>query len=86
MAQTLLGTSLTPGQRRQVEVIAESGRSLNTLLNDIDTSRDGFDGIITKPIDPRQLQSTLIGAIRRRTETRPPDSSDSANGEGRSGA
>jgi len=35
MAQTLLGTSLTPGQRRQVEVIAESGRSLNTLLNDI---------------------------------------------------
>ncbi len=35
MAQTLLSTDLTPRQRQQAEVIAESGRSLNTLLNDI---------------------------------------------------
>ena len=35
MAQTLLSTDLTARQRHQAEVIAESGRSLNTLLNDI---------------------------------------------------
>jgi signal transduction histidine kinase len=35
MALTLLNTKLTPAQRQQAEVISESGRSLNTLLNDI---------------------------------------------------
>ena len=35
MAQTLLGTDLSARQRHQAQVIAESGRSLNTLLNDI---------------------------------------------------
>ena len=40
MAQTLLAARLAPGHRRQVEVIAESGRSLNALLTDIlDLSR-----------------------------------------------
>ncbi len=60
----------------------------NGAASGIDTSRDGFDGIIFKPIDPRQLQSTLIGAIRRRTEPRPsaPGSSGSTDSEGRSGA
>jgi signal transduction histidine kinase len=56
MAQTLLGTELTPGQRRQVEVISDSGRSLNTLLNDIlDYSRleAGKLAIDPKQEDPR---------------------------------
>ena len=35
MANTLLAAGLDPGQRRQVEVIAESGRSLNALLTDV---------------------------------------------------
>ncbi|HUF88168.1 MAG TPA: ATP-binding protein [Thermohalobaculum sp.] len=35
MAQTLLAGSLADGARRQVAVIAESGRNLNALLNDI---------------------------------------------------
>ncbi len=35
MVQTLLRTDLSPEQRHQVEVIAESGRTLNTLLNDL---------------------------------------------------
>lgn len=35
MAQTLLAGELAPAVRRQVEVIAESGRNLNALLNDI---------------------------------------------------
>ncbi|MHA1527715.1 MAG: ATP-binding protein [Alphaproteobacteria bacterium] len=56
MAQTLLGTELTPGQRQQVEVISDSGRSLNTLLNDIlDYSRleAGKLAIDPKQEDPR---------------------------------
>jgi signal transduction histidine kinase len=35
MAQTLLAARLAPELRRQVEVIAESGRNLNALLSDI---------------------------------------------------
>ncbi len=57
MAQTLLSTDLTPRQRQQAEVIAESGRSLNTLLNDIlDYSKleVGKLTIETQPEDLRQ--------------------------------
>jgi len=35
MAQTLLRSGLTPKQHEQAEVIVESGKSLNALLNDI---------------------------------------------------
>jgi signal transduction histidine kinase/ActR/RegA family two-component response regulator len=35
MAQTLLISDLAPAQRAQVEVISDSGRTLNTLLNDL---------------------------------------------------
>jgi signal transduction histidine kinase len=35
MAQTLLGSGLAPAQRHQVEIILESGRTLNALLTDI---------------------------------------------------
>ena len=35
MAQALLAGRLAPGLRRQIEVIAESGRNLNALLTDI---------------------------------------------------
>jgi len=57
MAQTLLSTELTPRQRQQAEVIAESGRGLNTLLNDIlDYSKleVGKLTIETQPEDLRQ--------------------------------
>ena len=57
MAQTLLNTELTPGQRQQVEVIAESGRSLNTLLNDILDYSKLAAGKLT--IDPRQEDPRL---------------------------
>jgi signal transduction histidine kinase len=56
MAQTLLNTELTPGQRQQAEVISEAGRSLNTLLNDIlDYSRLEAGKLAIKPSeeDPR---------------------------------
>jgi signal transduction histidine kinase/DNA-binding NarL/FixJ family response regulator len=35
MTQTLLISDLAPAQRTQVEVISDSGRTLNTLLNDV---------------------------------------------------
>jgi signal transduction histidine kinase len=35
MAQNLLKTELTPDQQHQVEIISESGRSLNTLLDSV---------------------------------------------------
>ena len=60
----------------------ESGRADIPLLavtsdssvSSVDTSDDGFDGIITSPVDPRQLQSVLTGAILRRArqQTRKP--------------
>jgi signal transduction histidine kinase len=46
----------------------------DTATSDIDTSPGGFDGIVTKPIDPRQFQIALSGAIRRRTGPPPADS------------
>jgi signal transduction histidine kinase/CheY-like chemotaxis protein len=50
MAQTLLSSNLTPAQRQQAEVISESGRSLNTLLNDIlDYSKLEADKLSIKP-------------------------------------
>ncbi len=60
------------GGRADIPLLAVTADSADS---GIDTSRDGFDGIITKPIDPRQLQSTLIGAILRRSGHRSPGSS-----------
>ena len=57
----------------------------DSAISSVDTSRDGFDGVITKPIDPRQLQSTLIGAILRRARQRNA-SSGSGESDGESGA
>jgi signal transduction histidine kinase/ActR/RegA family two-component response regulator len=64
MAQTLLASELTPGQRRRAEVIAESGRSLNTLLSDIlDYSRleAGRLAIEPKEADPRATVEHVAG-------------------------
>ena len=68
-------------ERRGFEVT-----TADSAATGIDISPDGFDGIITKPIDPRRLRNTLIDAIRRRSGPQPPDSGSdpgsSANGEG----
>ena len=65
------------GGRADLPLLAVTADS---ATSGIDTRRDGFDGVITKPIDPRQLQNTLIGAIRRRTGPQPSD--PGADGEG----
>ncbi len=73
------------GARADIALLAVTADS---AASSVEIGRDGFDGIITKPIDPRQLQSTLAGAIRYRTKPRPPapSSGGSTDGEGRSGA
>ncbi len=58
------------GGRADIPLLAVTADS---AASGIDTSRSGFDGIITKPIDPRQLQNTLIGAIRSRARRQPPN-------------
>jgi signal transduction histidine kinase/CheY-like chemotaxis protein len=58
----------------------ETGRADIPLLavtsdssaSSVDTGDEGFDGIITSPVDPRQLQSVLTGAIQRRTRQQTP--------------
>ena len=71
------------GGHAEIALLAVTADSAAT---GIDISPDGFDGIITKPIDPRRLRNTLIDAIRRRSGPQPPDSGSdsdpSANGEG----
>jgi signal transduction histidine kinase/CheY-like chemotaxis protein len=57
------------GGRADIPLLAVTADS---AASGIVTSRDGFDGIVTKPIDPRQLQSTLMGAILRRARQQPP--------------
>ena len=57
MAQALLAGTLAPGLRRQIEVIAESGRNLNALLNDIlDFSKLEAGHLAISPVedDPRE--------------------------------
>lgn len=79
------GTEIAARIRR-----GESGRADILLLAitadsaaaSVDTGRDGFDGIITKPIDPRQLQNTLVGAILRRSGQRPSSPGPSGNNGG----
>ena len=44
------------GGRADLPLLAVTADS---TASGIDTSRGGFDGVITKPIDPRQLQSML---------------------------
>lgn len=64
MAQMLVGSHLTPEQRSRVEVILESGRTLNTLLTDIlDYSKldAGKLTIETAENDPRQI----LGDVER---------------------
>ncbi len=70
------------GGRADIPLLAVTADS---AASGIDTGRDGFDGIVTKPIDPRQLQSTLIGAILRRARQRPARSG-SGESDGESGA
>ncbi len=73
------------GGRAEIALLAVTADS---AADRIDTSPGGFDGIITKPIDPRQFENTLSGAIRRRTGPQPSDrgASGSGKGEDRSGA
>ena len=58
----------------------ESGRADISLLaitsdssvSSVDTSDDGFDGIIISPVDPSQLESALTSAIMRRARQQTP--------------
>jgi signal transduction histidine kinase len=64
MAQILLTTQLTDAQRQQAEVIAESGRCLNTLLNDLlDFAKLDAGKMTIEPI-PGDL-SSAVGHIAR---------------------
>jgi CheY-like chemotaxis protein len=65
------------GGRADIPLLAVTADS---AASGIDTSPGGFDGIITKPIDPRQLQSTLIGAILRRARRQPPNTGSGDSG------
>jgi CheY-like chemotaxis protein len=62
------------GGRADIPLLAVTADS---ATSGVETGSDGFDGIITKPIDPRQLQSTLIGAILRRSGRQPPNTGPS---------
>ena len=64
------------GGRRDIPLLAVTADS---VASSIDTSADGFDGVVIKPIDPRLLQNQLTGAILRRAGQRsqtPPDTAD----------
>jgi signal transduction histidine kinase/ActR/RegA family two-component response regulator len=44
----------------------------DSSVSSVDTSDNGFDGIISSPVDPSQLQSVLTGAIQRRARQQTP--------------
>ena len=48
------------------ENIALVAISADSSVAEIETGDDGFDGVVTKPINPDQLQKTLTHAINRR--------------------
>lgn len=60
------------GGRPDIPLLAFTADS---AADGVDLSAEGFDGIVTKPVDPRQLQSTLLGAILRRSRYPKPDPS-----------
>jgi signal transduction histidine kinase len=63
MTQTLLISDLAPAQRTQVEVISDSGRTLNTLLNDLlDYAKLEAGKLTIEPTlkDPRRAVEQVI--------------------------
>jgi signal transduction histidine kinase len=63
MTQTLLISDLAPAQRTQVEVISDSGRTLNTLLNDVlDYAKLEAGKLTIEPTlkDPRRAVEQVI--------------------------
>jgi signal transduction histidine kinase len=64
MAQTLLNGELTPRQKQQAEVISESGRSLNTLLNDLLDYSKLEAGKLSIDPEPEDLRLTIAHIAR----------------------
>ncbi len=64
------------GGRSDIPLLAVTADS---VASSIDTSADGVDGVVIKPIDPRLLRNQVTGAILRRAGQRsqtPPDAGD----------